>query len=145
MLFMTWPLSPLELVHYILKGQQVIRMLLWLLTGVLKCANLCGCSDEVPCCVFVLWWCAPGRGAGIKKGSGSLFLPTDVCQTGILWEAALRKISLLISRLIDFFFPLKDCDACSMCRKSEAAEVEQCWSKWGREAEMEGNTSLTER
>lgn len=36
-----------------------------------------------------------------------MFLPTDVCQTGILWEAALRKISLLISRLIDFFSPSK--------------------------------------
>lgn len=37
---------------------------------------------------------------------------------------------------------IKDCCACSIGRKSEKAGVEDCWSKWGREVEIEGGRGM---
>lgn len=85
-------------------------------------------------CAHVAMMCS-GRRRRIGKEAGSLFLPTEVCQTGIFWELQSEKISPRNSRCIDSFFffpPLKDCDACSMSSRTEA--VSSFRSGYGKEA-----------
>lgn len=75
------------------------------------------------------------------KGSGSLFLPTEVCQTGILREQHSERYRCLLTQ---GYFLLKDGAACSMGRKTEAAEVEQCLEQVRERSRDGGNVSLTE-
>lgn len=78
-----------------------------------------------------------------QKEGGSLFLPTEVCQTEIFRERRSERFRCLLTNAGSFSSNIEPRTA-RRRRWRRAAEVEQRWRKCGGEGEIEGNVCLKE-
>lgn len=96
-------------------------------------------------CAHVVMMCS-GRRHRIGKEAGSLFLPTEVCQTEIFWELQSEKISPGNSRCIDSFFSfLPSKIAMPAVWAGERRQRAALEAAMGKKQEMDLSASLTEQ